>query len=116
MEFVAKYENRTDSEYDRVLAGVMFDVIWVLAMALNETMTMINHGDISQTDCVNASGDLVPLEQFNYTNEKIGCLVQWNLQKTHFDGVSVSNTKQVSNILISYIIVGFVVVKLLISA
>ena len=90
MEFVAKYENRTDSEYDRVLAGVMFDVIWVLAMALKETMAMINHGDISQTNCVNASGDLLPLEHFNYTNEKIGCLVQWNLQKTHFDGVSVS--------------------------
>ncbi len=93
MEFVAKYENRTDSEYDRVLAGVMFDVVWVLAMALNETMTMINHGDISQTNCVNASGDLLPLELFNYTNEKIGCLVQWNLQRTHFDGVSVSNAK-----------------------
>ena len=115
MEFVAEYENRTNSEYDRVLAGVMFDVIWVLAMALNDTMTMINHGDISQTGCVNASGDLVPLEQFNYTNEKIGCLVQWNLQRTHFGGVSVSNAKQVSNncaLQVSYI-VGFVSMKFL---
>ena len=98
MEFVAKYENRTDSEYDRVLAGVMFDVIWVLAMALNETMTMIDRDDISQTNCVNASGDLVPLEMFNYTNEKIGCLVQWNLQRTHFDGVSVSIAKTIDKI------------------
>ena len=90
MEFVAKYESRTDSEYDRVLAGVMYDVIWVLAMALNKTMTMINSSDISQTDCENATGSLVLLEQFNYTNEKIGCLVQWSLQQTHFNGVSVS--------------------------
>ena len=89
MEFEAKYENRTDSEYDRVLAGVMFDVIWVLAMALNQTMTMINHGNISHTNCMNASGDLLPLEEFNYTNEKIQCLVQWNLQQTDFNGVSV---------------------------
>ena len=90
MEFVAKYESRTDSEYDRVLAGVMYDVIWVLAMALNETMTMINHRDISRTNCEDVPGTMMPLEQFDYANEKIGCLVQWNLQQTHFNGVSVS--------------------------
>ena len=51
MEFVEKYENRTDSEYDRVLAGVMYDVVWVLALVLNKTMTMIERQDISETDC-----------------------------------------------------------------
>ena len=91
MEFVEKYENRTDSEYDRVLAGVMYDVIWVLALALNKTMTMISSGDISGTSCENVPGSLVPLEQFNYSNEKVGCLVQWNLQQTSFNGVSVSD-------------------------
>ena len=89
MEFVEKYENRTDSEYDRVLAGVMYDVVWVLALALNKTMTMIERQDISETDCQATPGELVPLEHFNYTNEKIGCLIQWNLQQTNFNGVSV---------------------------
>ena len=90
MEFVSKYENRTDSEYDRVLAGVMHDVIWVLAKALHETVIMISRRNISQTNCKDVPGELLPLEQFNYTNEKIGCLIQWNLQKTQFNGVSVS--------------------------
>ena len=95
MEFVEKYENRTDSEYDRVLAGVMYDVIWVLALALNKTMTMISSGDISETNCGNIPGSLVPLEQFNYSNEKVGCLIQWNLQQTSFNGVSVSDLNYV---------------------
>ena len=90
MEFVDNYENRTASEYDRVLAGVMYDVIWVLALSLNKTMTMINSGNINETNCENVSGSLVPLEHFNYTNEKIGCVIQWNLQRTNFNGVSVS--------------------------
>ena len=71
----------------------MYDVIWVLALALNNTMTMINSDDISETDCGNFSGPLVSLEQFNYTNEKVGCLIQWNLQQTSFNGVSVSDPK-----------------------
>ena len=90
MEFVDNYENRTDSEYDRVLAGVMYDVIWVLALSLNKTMNMINSGAINETNCENVSGSLVALEHFNYTNEKIGCVIQWNLQRTNFSGVSVS--------------------------
>ena len=101
MEFVEKYENRTDSEYDRVLAGVMYDVVWVLALALNKTMTMISSSDISQTDCEGVPGETVPLEQFNYTNEKIGCLVQWNLQQTNFNGVSVSSTCMPKNCKVS---------------
>ena len=86
-----RYEQSTDSEYDRVQAGVMYDVIWVLALALNKTMTMINSGDISATNCGNIPGSLVPLEQFNYSNERVGCLIQWNLQQTSFYGVSVSD-------------------------
>ena len=91
MEFVERYEQSTDSEYDRVQAGVMYDVIWVLALALYKTMTMIRSGDISATNCGSIPGSLVPLEQFNYSNEKVGCLIQWNLQQTSFYGVSVSD-------------------------
>ena len=91
MQFVEKYENRTDSELDRVYAGVVYDVIWVLAIALNKTMTMINSTNINETNCENISGSLVPLEHFDYTNEQVGCLIQWNLQQTSFNGVSVSD-------------------------
>ena len=99
MQFTEKYDNRTDSKLDRVYAGVMYDVIWVLALVLNKTMAMISSGDISGTNCENVSGSLVPLEQFNYSNEKVGCLIQWNLQQTNFNGVTVSARHHVHSIL-----------------
>ena len=72
-------------------AGVrLYDVMWVLAIALNNTATMVRSGDINEIGCSNVSGSLVPLEEFDYSNEKMGCLIQWNLQQTNFSGVSVS--------------------------
>ena len=72
-------------------AGVrIYDIMWVLAHALNNTATMVDSGNISETNCGNMHGPLVPLNEFNYTNEKMGCLLQWNLQLTDFSGVSVS--------------------------
>ena len=94
MMFEDEYSRRAISGgFDVVNPGFrLYDVIWVLALALNNTMTMVENDDISQTDCNNASGSLVPLEKFNYTNEKMGCVIQWNLQQTNFSGVSVSFT------------------------
>lgn len=70
----------------------MYDVMWSLAIALNETVTMIEEGNssIDGTGCEELSGSLVPLEQFSYDNELMGCLIQRNLQRTNFSGVSVS--------------------------
>ena len=67
-----------------------YDAVWAMAFALNATMSMINSRDISNTGCENASGMLVPLEQFNYTNKKLECVIQFHLQNTNFIGVSVS--------------------------
>ena len=94
MMFEDEYSKRAVAGgFDILDAGVrLYDVIWVLALALNNTMTMVRNNDISQTGCSNASGSLVPLEEFNYTNEKMGCVIQWNLQQTNFSGGSVSFT------------------------
>ena len=91
LEFEDEYITRaTAGGYDVVDAGVrIYDVMWVLAEALNNTMSIVENGDISGTGCSNKSGSLVPLEQFTYTNEKMGCLIQWNLQRTNFSGNSV---------------------------
>ena len=43
-------------------------------------------------NCVNKSGALVPLEHFDYGNEKLGCLLKESLQETFFLGISVSYT------------------------
>ena len=70
---------------------VIFDALWVLALALDNTMSMVNNRDIGQTNCENVSGTLVNLETFNYKNAKMGCIIRWNLNNTNFSGVSVSS-------------------------
>ena len=89
--FENEYTRRAiEGRFDVVDAGIRaYDVIWVIALALNSTMLMVRSGDISQTGCSNVPGSLVPLEEFEYNNEKMGCLIQWNLQQTNFSGVSV---------------------------
>ena len=85
------FRRRTNGSQDIAYGGILYDVIWVLALALNNTMTMIaNNADINETSCENVPGSLVPLEQFTYANERMGCLIQWNIQKLSFLGVSVS--------------------------
>ena len=91
-EFENDYTRRAiEGGFDVVDASIRaHDVTWVLAIALNNTMSMVRSGDINKTGCGSVPGSLVPLENFNYNNEKMGCLIQWNLQKTNFSGVSVS--------------------------
>ena len=65
-------------------------MLWVLALALNNTDAMIKEGNVNVTECKNETGSVVPLEKFDYSNELIGCLIQWNIQQTDFLGVTVS--------------------------
>lgn len=92
MAFEQEYEKRAGEQGFGVIdTGVrLYDVMWVLAVALNNTVTAVESGDINATGCDVVPGSLVPLEEFSYHNEKMGCLIQWNLQQTTFSGVSVS--------------------------
>jgi hypothetical protein len=77
-------------EYTVIDAGyVIFDALWILALALNNTMNMVDTRDISITDCGNVTGSLENLQDFNYKNRKMGCVIRWNLNNTSFSGVSV---------------------------
>ena len=91
MEFEAQYERRgREGGYNTITHGIrLYDGLWALGFALNRTMAMVNSGDISQTRCQNASGSLMPLENFTYSNERMGCLIQWSLQATNFSGLTV---------------------------
>ena len=86
-----EYEKRgTSGGYNTITHGSrMYDALWALAFALNRTMTMVDSGDISVTGCQNAYGSLVPLHEFTYRNEMMGCLIQWSLQWTNFSGLTV---------------------------
>ena len=92
MEFALQFRKRADESQDVAYGGVAYDAIWILALALNKTLSMVEEGSSSVigTGCENATGWLAPLEEFSYDNEKMGCLIQWNLQRTNFSGVSVS--------------------------
>ena len=65
----------------------------MLALALNSTDAMIKEGgNVTIPECENATGSLsVPLEEFDYSNELMGCIIRWNIQQTqHFYGLTVS--------------------------
>ena len=41
--------------------------------------------------CTDMEGDLVSLEQFDYGNKKLGCLLQESMDEVFFLGVTVSH-------------------------
>ena len=77
------------------MATLTYDAVWALALALNSTEEMmgtLNDTEIvERTGCENATGAIVPLSQFEYSNALMGCVIRSNLQKTKFRGVSVGN-------------------------
>ena len=70
------------------IAGLAFDVIWAMALGLNATAQRIAQGNDS--GCQDLSGDLVPLENFDYTNEKLGCIMKQSMGRLNYDGLTVS--------------------------
>ena len=90
-EFHHKYSMRANAEgYTVIDAGyVIFDALWILALALNDTMNMVNTNDISNTECGDVFGSLQDLHNFTYKNRMMGCVIRWNLNNTNFSGVSV---------------------------
>ena len=91
MEFALEFRRRAGPNEDIAYGGILYDATWILALALNKTLSMVNAGNssIAEAGCENATGSLVPLQNFSYSNEMMGCLIQWNLQRTNFSGVSV---------------------------
>ena len=43
------------------------------------------------TDCEGMDGGLVPLNEFNYSNAFMGCVIRYHLQQTDFVGMSVNS-------------------------
>ena len=59
-----------------------------MAIGLDNAMKQIAMGNAS--GCEKLSGDLVPLEQFDYTNDKMGCLLRQGFAEVNFLGITVS--------------------------
>ena len=79
-----KYENLTELG----LSGIAFDGVWAIAIGLDIASKKISSGNDS--GCENVPGDLVPLEQFNYTNTKLGCILKQSFSEINFLGITVT--------------------------
>ena len=59
-----------------------------MAIGLDNTMKRI--AVRNDSGCEKFSGDFVPLEQFDYTNERVGCLLREGFAEVNFLGITVS--------------------------
>ena len=44
----------------------------------------------NDSGCEGLPGDLVPLEEFDYTNERVGCILRQGFAEVNFLGITVS--------------------------
>ena len=81
-----RYQNLNLTELS--FGAVTFDTVWSMAIGLDNAMKRI--AVKNDSGCEKLSGDLVPLEQFDYTNEKMGCLLRQGFAEVNFLGITVS--------------------------
>ena len=62
--------------------------IWSLAIGLDNAVKRI--AVKNDSGCEGLPGDLVPLEEFDYTNEKVGCILRQGFAEVNFYGFTVS--------------------------
>ena len=72
---------------------IAFDTMWTLALVLNYTEEMrlenISKSDSKFQNCKELQGELVPLDEFTYSNAFMGCVMKENYYRVNFTGVSV---------------------------
>ena len=70
--------------------GLTYDATWAMAMGLHAASERVSRNDSS--GCGHLSGELVPLERFDYLNERMGCVLRRSLSDVSFKGVTVSHS------------------------
>ena len=96
--FTSIYTDRLDTtEFKKksALRAIAFDTVWTLALVLNytEEMRLCNQSKrhaVHENCSSNLTGDLVPFNEFNYSNAYMGCVMKHNFYKVNFTGVSVN--------------------------
>ena len=71
-----------------ITSGTVFDAVWAMALALNHTAERVVKNDSS--GCSHLPGRLVPLEQFDYSNKRMGCVMMDSYTRVKFIGITVS--------------------------
>ena len=67
--------------------GLLYDAIWAMAMSLQNVSERVRRNDSS--GCSHLPGELVPLDQFDYANELMGCLMRNSYYNIDFSGITV---------------------------
>ena len=65
--------------------------MWVIALGLDKVDRQLQKGNISVASCDEYSGEYVELNQFDYRNKKMGCLLRESFQELNFTGITVRN-------------------------
>ena len=65
-----------------------FDVIWAMALGLHNASERVRKNDSS--GCGHLPGELIPLEEFDYQNQMMGCVLQKSIAEVDFTGITVS--------------------------
>ena len=69
--------------------GVAYDTMWALAVGLhNAAVRVSNHND---TGCEHKPGNITSLEDFDYANQKMGCILKRAFEEIEFTGITVSD-------------------------
>ena len=94
-EYEREYARRLQTERYQLLnltefvsAGTEFDGIWAMALGLHEASERVRVNDSS--GCEGLEGRLVPLENFTYLNDRMGCVLRRSFQQVSFLGITVS--------------------------
>ena len=83
-----KYKNYTRLDF----FGSAYDAVWTLAVGLDSVERWVKDGvpDRVNRTCEDRVGELVTLDQFNYRNKKMGCLLHEAISSVNFTGITVS--------------------------
>ena len=65
-----------------------FDSIWTIALGLHNASESVRIND--SRGCEDYPGELVPLEEFDYHNDKMGCVLRRSMGNVDFAGITVS--------------------------
>ena len=68
-------------------SGTLFDATWSMALGLQLTLESVAQKNSS--GCDHLPGELVPLEQFDYQNERMGCVMRRSYSSVSFRGITV---------------------------
>ena len=65
-----------------------FDAVWSIAIGLHHASERIKINDT--IGCDHLPGKLVPLEEFSYRNQRMGCILHKSIAEVNFSGITVS--------------------------